>query len=87
MTGSTVRDAARGPAQYPGGAGDVTDSPEAGARAERQAIAYCPYCSEETLFPRQGGGWECRSCLRAFSVKFIGIISGQGAAPGSGDLQ
>ncbi|QDP96647.1 hypothetical protein FOE78_12650 [Microlunatus elymi] len=44
-------------------------------RAERQAIAYCPYCSEETLFPRAGGGWECRSCLRAFSVTFHGLLS------------
>jgi ribosomal protein L37AE/L43A len=35
---------------------------------------YCPYCAEETLFPREEGGWECRSCLRAFSVSFLGLI-------------
>ena len=43
-------------------------------RAERQAVMYCPYCSEETLFPLEGGGWECRSCLRAFSVTFRGLV-------------
>ena len=40
----------------------------------RQTISYCPYCSEETLFPREEGGWECRSCLRAFSVSFLGLV-------------
>jgi ribosomal protein L37AE/L43A len=38
---------------------------------------YCPYCAEETLFPREQGGWECRSCLRAFSVTFHGLLSGR----------
>ena len=46
-------------------------------KASRQAIAYCPYCSEETLFPLESGGWECRSCLRAFSVTFLGLVSGR----------
>jgi ribosomal protein L37AE/L43A len=41
---------------------------------------YCPYCAEETLFPLEGGGWECRSCLRAFSVTFLGLaVAGRGA--------
>ena len=40
----------------------------------RQAVMYCPYCAEETLFPLERG-WECRSCLRAFSVSFIGLVS------------
>lgn len=48
--------------------------------SERQPIAYCPYCSEETLFPREGGGWECRSCLRAFSVSFLGLVGADGGA-------
>ena len=39
---------------------------------------HCPYCAEETLFPREQG-WECRSCLRAFSVTFLGLVSGRGA--------
>ena len=43
------------------------------AHSSRQAVMYCPYCSEETLFPREEGGWECRSCLRAFSVSFLGL--------------
>ena len=44
-----------------------------GTAATRQAIMYCPYCAEETLFPIEGGGWECRSCWRAFSIKFLGL--------------
>jgi len=40
----------------------------------RQAVMYCPYCAEETLFPLEKG-WECRSCLRAFSVSFLGLTS------------
>ena len=43
--------------------------------ANRQSVIYCPYCAEETLFPLEGGGWECRSCLRAFSVTFLGLAS------------
>ena len=42
---------------------------------------YCPYCAEETLFPQEAGGWECRSCLRAFSVKFLGLIPGGRRGP------
>ena len=41
--------------------------------ATRQAIMYCPYCAEETLFPIEGGGWECRSCDRAFTITFLGL--------------
>jgi hypothetical protein len=40
--------------------------------ANRQAVMYCPYCAEETLFPLEHG-WECRSCLRAFTVRFLGL--------------
>ena len=39
---------------------------------------HCPYCAEDNLFPREDG-WECRSCLRAFNVTFLGQI----ARPGS----
>ena len=50
------------------------------SHAERQAVMYCPYCAEETLCPLEGGGWECRSCLRAFSVTFLGLaVAGRGA--------
>jgi ribosomal protein L37AE/L43A len=48
----------------------------------RQATNYCPFCGEETLFPREEGGWECRSCARAFSVTFHGIVSAR--LPGGG---
>jgi len=34
---------------------------------------HCPYCGEEDLFPREDG-WECRACLRAFSVTFLGQV-------------
>jgi ribosomal protein L37AE/L43A len=44
------------------------------SHADRQAIMYCPYCAEETLFPLERG-WECRSCYRAFSVAFLGLVS------------
>ena len=59
----------------PAGAGR---SPSAGSgHASRQAVRYCPYCAEETLVPLEGGGWECRSCLRAFSVSFLGLVRGR----------
>jgi len=57
------------------------------ASAGRQPIAYCPYCSEETLFPREAGGWECRSCLRAFSVSFLGLVNPDGVNAGSGEVR
>ena len=43
------------------------------SHATRQTVLYCPYCAEETLFPLETGGWECRSCMRAFSVSFLGL--------------
>lgn len=51
----------------------AADSPS-GPSQTRQAVSYCPYCAEETLFPIAGGGWECRSCVRAFAVRFIGLV-------------
>ena len=50
---------------------------------DRQAVMFCPYCAEETLFPLEGGGWECRSCLRAFSVTFLGLAP-RSSGPGGG---
>ncbi len=41
---------------------------------------HCPYCGDENLWPHQAegpegadvrGAWECRSCLRAFTVSMI----------------
>jgi transposase-like protein len=45
--------------------------------SERQAPLYCPYCGEEDLRPSEEGGhgaWECHSCARVFSVKFVGLV-------------
>ncbi|MGH3507264.1 MAG: hypothetical protein ACRDO2_08690 [Nocardioidaceae bacterium] len=43
---------------------------------------HCPYCAGERLHPHAEthGAWECRECLRAFSVRFIGLL----ATPPSG---
>ena len=49
-------------------------APSSGHNVNRQTVLYCPYCGEETLFPAERG-WECRSCLRAFSVAFLGLLS------------
>ena len=37
---------------------------------------HCPYCGDEDLRPHEGahGAWECRSCMRAFSLKLIGLL-------------
>ena len=52
--------------------------------SDRMAPFYCPYCGEEDLRPNEAahGAWECRSCIRVFSVKFIGMLAvpSQGAA-------
>ncbi len=44
----------------------------------------CPYCGDEDLRPHEAthGAWECRSCLRAFSLKFLGLL----APPASGQV-
>ncbi|MBB5790871.1 hypothetical protein [Jiangella mangrovi] len=41
----------------------------------RAAIMHCPFCAEEDLHPVEEphGAWECRSCLRVFSVKLLGL--------------
>jgi hypothetical protein len=52
----------------------------------QRAVPYlCPFCGEENLRPIEaacpddGARWECRSCLRVFSVTFHGL-----SRPGSG---
>jgi transposase-like protein len=44
--------------------------------SERMVPFHCPYCGEEDLRPHEAthGTWECHSCLRAFSVKFLGQL-------------
>ena len=44
--------------------------------SERAQPYHCPYCGDEDLRPydETHGSWECRSCLRAFSLKMIAMI-------------
>ena len=51
--------------------------------ASRGIPFHCPYCGEENLWPHVAdessgtsghGAWECRSCMRAFKVSFLGIL-------------
>jgi hypothetical protein len=57
--------------------------------SERAVPFHCPYCGDEDLWPHEGaaggsthGEWECRACLRAFSLKMLGLV--RPAAPTSG---
>jgi transposase-like protein len=55
--------------------------------SERAVPFHCPYCGDENLWPHEAthGSWECRSCLRAFTVKMLGQIRPPAAAgPASG---
>jgi transposase-like protein len=44
---------------------------------ERAFPLYCPFCGDEDLRPHgtQHGVWECRSCVRVFSLKFVGLLA------------
>ncbi|WP_370127631.1 hypothetical protein [Streptacidiphilus sp. EB103A] len=53
--------------------------------SERAAPFYCPYCGDEDLRPSEEGGhgtWECASCCRAFSLKFLGLLSPHSSTSG-----
>jgi transposase-like protein len=60
--------------------------------SDRVSPFHCPYCGEEDLrphVPEEGAGhgaWECRGCMRAFTVKFLGLLRpvAGGSAGGSG---
>ena len=43
---------------------------------QRAAPFHCPYCADQDLRPHEGehGAWECRACLRAFSLKMLGLV-------------
>ena len=49
--------------------------------SERAFPLHCPYCGDEDLRPHETddgpghGAWECRSCLRAFTLKMLGMIT------------
>ena len=44
--------------------------------SERGFPVHCPYCGEQDLWPHDEshGSWECRGCLRAFSLKMLGLV-------------
>jgi transposase-like protein len=57
--------------------------------SDRAVPFHCPYCGDENLRPHEAeegaphGAWECRACLRAFSLKMLGLIAprtGEGGA-------
>ena len=41
---------------------------------------HCPYCGDEDLRPHETesgsarGAWECRACLRAFTLRMLGMV-------------
>jgi transposase-like protein len=49
--------------------------------SERAVPFHCPYCGDEDLRPHETetgsphGAWECRACLRAFSLKMLGLVA------------
>ena len=47
---------------------------------------HCPFCGDEDLRPHgeRHGEWECRSCLRAFSLKFLGLLAAPPPRPPGG---
>ena len=53
---------------------------------QRQAPFYCPYCGEEDLVPAEAGGWTCRSCLRIFELRHVGVAHPTVEAPQEVDL-
>ncbi|MER0483512.1 hypothetical protein ABR737_35140 [Streptomyces sp. Edi2] len=57
--------------------------------SERAAPFYCPYCGDEDLRPSEEGhgAWECRSCSRAFRLKFLGLLTpgSTGSTPSASD--
>jgi transposase-like protein len=44
--------------------------------SERAVPFHCPYCGKEDLRPHAAGhgSWECRACLRAFSLQMLGLV-------------
>lgn len=47
-----------------------------GSSTPRAQPFYCPYCGEEDFVPSgDTGEYECNSCGRHYSVKFLGIAA------------
>ncbi len=57
--------------------GRIDDTTRTGTplTGERAVPYHCPYCAEEDLRPLGAtpGAWHCRTCTRAFSVKYLGM--------------
>jgi hypothetical protein len=54
--------------------------------ASTRAVPFhCPFCGEQDLWPHDEthGSWECRACLRAFTVKMLGLVSPAGPSSGA----
>jgi hypothetical protein len=51
------------------------DTARGSASGERAVPYHCPFCAEEDLRPHgtTHGAWHCRTCLRVFAVRFLGI--------------
>ncbi|TQK71509.1 hypothetical protein FBY23_3307 [Nocardioides sp. SLBN-35] len=58
--------------------------PGSGRSARAASPYHCPYCGDTDLWPREAGGWECRSCLRAFSLQFLGPAAPSARTPEGG---
>lgn len=45
--------------------------------ASRGIPFHCPYCGDENLRPSEEGhgAWECHACLRAFTLKMLGMVA------------
>ncbi|HET7432105.1 MAG TPA: hypothetical protein VFJ89_11415 [Nocardioides sp.] len=56
--------------------------------SERAVPFHCPYCGDQDLRPHEDaeggsahGEWECRACLRAFSLKMLGLVRPVASGP------
>jgi len=51
---------------------------------QRAVPFYCPYCAEEDLRPygERDGGWWCRSCRRAWTLRYVGTGTPDGLESG-----
>jgi hypothetical protein len=58
-------------------ADEVARIDRAGGGEGRAVPYHCPFCAEEDLRPHPGGqgAWHCRSCLRVFAVRFLGLAT------------
>jgi len=55
-------------------ANDAMGGKAAFINSRRATVNNCPYCMSENLWPdaETDNAWQCRECLRVFSVKLHG---------------